>query len=198
MTQRFSPHTKKTSKSFVIEDDILKLIEAEAQKNNISTNSQINAILAKWAFFYRAAEKEECATIASSTREFIIKEIDEQKWIEEYTSVLINTIPAILLESNMKINILTIVKMVFERSLLYSRAYQGFTYFLDDEGYLTLAFRHNSGLKYSRIIGNAYSAFFTEVLRMPNSLEVSERLAKIKVLLRNTKEINDLLEMTNR
>lgn len=188
-----SEKARRITKSFVIEEDIFRALEYEAEREGTSVNALLNSVLGKWAIFYRFTEREGCSVIVSHTGDFIMDEISEEKWTEEYKNIMLNTIPAMMLEANLKMDLTTVVKVVFEKALLYANAYQGFNYFVDDEGYLTLVFRHKRDIKNSRVMGNAFSVFIQEKLNLPNTLQVSKYNVIIKILARNLPELDMLM-----
>jgi hypothetical protein len=180
---------KKTTITFVIDDEVLEVIRNDAENQGVSINNKINNILSKYAFFYRMIEVEKAPIIACRTLSFVIDNIDEEKWIEEYNSVILDLVPAHMIENKIMINIENIINLLFKQMLLYCGPYQGFSYYIDKEGLLNLVFRHDKTIKWSRILGKVYSNLLEKKLKYHTELELSQNSVIIKILEKNVLNI---------
>jgi hypothetical protein len=63
-----------------------------------ATSRKINSILWKYIIFYKYVEQDGSLVIPSRSVNFFIENIDEEKWIQEYTDTLEEIIPFFFLE----------------------------------------------------------------------------------------------------
>jgi hypothetical protein len=180
---------KKTTITFAIDAEVLEVIRNDAENQEVSINNKINNILSKYVFFYRMVEVEKAPIIACRTLSFIIDNIDEEKWIEEYNAVIMDLVPALLLEHKILLSIENIINLLFKQLLLYCGPYQGFSYYIDKEGLLNLVFRHDKTVKWSRILGKVYANLLESKLNYHTELELSQNSVIIKILEKNVLNI---------
>ena len=75
-----------------------------------------------------------------------------------------------------------ILKLVFDRLLAYGGSYKGFSCHVDKEGYVNLVFRHEYGIKWSRILSAVYTGFINKTLNhLTYPLNVTENWFAIKI-----------------
>jgi hypothetical protein len=58
-----------------------------------ATSRKINSILWKYIIFYKYVEQDGSLVIPSRSVNFFIENIDEEKWIQEYTDTLEEIVP---------------------------------------------------------------------------------------------------------
>ncbi len=172
---------KKPSITLAIDKATLDVIREEAETDMISINAKINQILSRHAFFYRYVEKSGNAIILPHTIEFIIENIEEEKWIDEMKTIVMGAYRLLLMEHGVRINLDNIIEML-SKDAIYSGVYSGFSYHADENGHLVLLFRHNRGIKWSRILAAGYSYLLNESLRYNVSSRIHESGLEIKIL----------------
>lgn len=184
---------KRSSITLALDEDVLEIIRSEAKSEGISINAKINNILSKFAFFYRYVEKTGASILLSKTTDFVVENIDEEKWIQEMKRVVMDAYPILMLEHNGTLRLQNIIAML-SKDAIYCGIYKGFSYHLDDEGYLNFVFRHERGLKWSRILSEGYSHFLEKTLNWHIQSTVFESGLIIKVLERDSQEIVNLFD----
>jgi hypothetical protein len=175
----------KTTITLAVDRDVLHAIREDAENQGVSINYKINSILSKFVLFYRMIELDESHIIASRTASFVLDNIDEDKWVEEYNAVIMDLVPALMLENKVMVTLENIINYLFRQVLLYCGPYKGFSCHEDKDGHLNLVFRHNKNIKWSRIMGKVYSNLLEKKLNYHTDLEVSVSSATIKILEKN-------------
>jgi hypothetical protein len=172
--------SKKSSITLAIDEQVLEIIREEAQIDSKSINGKINDVLLRYAFFYRYTEKAGAAVMLPRTVDFIIRNIDDAKWIEEMRNVVMDAYRILLLEHNIDLTLQNVIKML-STDAVYAGIYKGFSYFPDDERHLNLLFRHDRGLRWSKILSQGYSHLLENALnyRVESTLFDSGFILKI-------------------
>jgi len=148
----------------------------------LSINSKINGILCKYTSFYKYVEHDSSVIILSRSVKFFIENIDEEKWIQEYSDTLEEIIPLFFLELKTAQTPENTLKVVFDRLLLYGGSCKGYSCHVDEDGYINLVFRHGYGVKWSRILSAVYIRFINRTLSQPvYPLNVAEKWFAIKI-----------------
>ncbi len=184
--------SKKTTITFAIDNEILQIIREDAKNEGTSLNAMLNNILFKFIWLYRIAEKEGAAVIASKTLSFIIDNIEEDKWLEHYRYVILDLLPSLLLENNFKMTLSNTILFLFGKLLLYSGPYSGFSYYFDGRGSLNLVFRHQLGIKWSRVISVVYAEFIEKYLGFHTTKVTSETRAVLQLIEKDPSEFKIL------
>jgi hypothetical protein len=74
------------------------------------------------------------------------------------------------------------LKIVFDQLLAYGGFYKGYSCHIDNDGYLNLIFRHEYGIKSSRILSAVYTQFINRMLKQSAyPLKVSEKWFAIRL-----------------
>lgn len=184
---------KRSSITLALDKDVLEIIRSEAKSESISINAKINNILSKFAFFYSYAEKSGSSILMSKTTDFVVENIDEEKWIQEMKRVVMDAYPILMLEQNGSLRLQSIITML-SKDAIYCGIYKGFAYHLDEEGYLNFVFRHERGIKWSRVLSEGYSHFLEKILNWHVQSTIFESGLIIKVLERDSQEIANLFD----
>ena len=187
-TKRYNkkvPSTKRTKKSNItlaIDTEIQTMIKNIAEGEGLSINSKINSILWKYISFYKYVEQDGSLIIPSRSVNFFIENIDEEKWVQEYTDTLEEIVPFFFLELKAEQTPENTLKVVFDRLLTYGGSYKGYSSHVDNDGYLNLVFRHEHGMKWSRILSRVYTRFINRTLNQPAyPVNVAEKWFAIKI-----------------
>ena len=179
---RFLEIKKKSNITLAIDTEIQTIIKNIAEGEGLSINSKINSILWKYVTFYKYVEQDGSLIIPSRSVNFFIENIDEEKWIEEYTDTLEEIVPFFFLELKAEQTTENTLKVVFDRLLVYGGSYKGYSSHVDNDGYLNLVFRHEYGMKWSRILSRAYTQFIQRTLNQPAcTLNIAETWFAIKI-----------------
>src|ERR671919_406539 len=89
----FAKTNKKSNITLAIDTQIQNILKNIAEGEGLSINSKINSILWKYVSFYKYVEQDSSLIIPSRSVPFFIENIDEDKWIEEYSSMLQEIVP---------------------------------------------------------------------------------------------------------
>ena len=160
----------------------MSAISEEAEHEGLSTNSKVNSILKKYVLFYRLAELDQPVCIPSRSFHFVLENIDESKLIEEYKTTVCDLIPSILVQQKIPLTIENWIRYVCDGILIYSGAIQNFSYHIDNEGCLCLAFKHVHGVKWSRIISKVFSYQLESMLQLHTVPTVLPSTIILKIL----------------
>ena len=155
---------KKSNITLSIDAEIQNTLRNIAEAEGLSINSKINSILWKYITFYKYVEQDSSLIIPSRSVRFFIENIDEDKWIEEYSEMLDETVPFFFLELKTAQTLENTLKFVFDRLLAYGGSYKGYSCRVDKDGNMNLVFRHGYGIKWSRILSAVYAQFIQKTL----------------------------------
>jgi hypothetical protein len=188
LTKRYSKkvqspkNIRKSSITLALDTEILDLVKNIAEGEGLSINSKINSILWKYVSFYKYVEQDNSLIIPSRSVNFFIENIDEEKWIQEYSDTLEEIVPFFFLELKAEQTLENTLKVVFDRLLAYGGSYKGYSCHVDNDGYLNLVFRHEHGIKWSRILSTVYTRFIQRMLNQPAyPLNVAEKWFAIRM-----------------
>jgi uncharacterized protein (DUF4415 family) len=180
-----SPSPEKTRKSNItlsLDTEILDKLKNLAEGEGLSINSKVNSVLWKYITFNKYVEQDCSLVIPSRSVNFFIENIGEEKWIQEYIDTLEEIVPFFFLELKTLQTLDNILKVVFDRLLLYGGSYKGYSCHADNNGNLNLVFRHEYNLKWSRILSAVYSGFIEKTLGYSAyPINVSEKWFAIKI-----------------
>ena len=178
----FAKRIKKSNITLAIDTEIQGTLKNIAEGEGLSINSKINSILWKYITFYKYVEQDSSLIIPSRSVNFFIENIDEEKWIQEYTDTLEEIVPFFFLELKAEQTPENTLKVVFDRLLAYGGSYKGYSSHVDNDGHLNLVFRHAYGMKWSRILSRVYTRFINRTLNQPAyPLNVAEKWFAIKI-----------------
>jgi hypothetical protein len=180
-----APSTKSIKKSNITlaaDTEILNILKNISEGEGLSINSKINSILWKYISFYKYVEQDGSLILPSRSVNFFIENIDEEKWIQEYSDTLEEIVPYFFLELKAEQTVENTLKVVFDRLLAYGGSYKGYSSHVDNDGYLNLVFRHVYGIKWSRILSTVYTRFIQRTLNQPAyTLNVAEKWFAIRL-----------------
>jgi hypothetical protein len=183
-----APSTKSIKKSNITlaaDTEILNILKNISEGEGLSINSKINSILWKYISFYKYVEQDGSLILPSRSVNFFIENIDEEKWIQEYSDTLEEIVPYFFLELKAEQTLENTLKVVFDRLLAYGGSYKGYSSHVDNDGYLNLVFRHVYGIKWSRILSTVYTRFIQRTLNQPAyTLNVAEKWFAIRLSVR--------------
>jgi hypothetical protein len=175
-----------TTITLAIDSQVLEEIRTDAEREgNQSINSKINCILAKHVCCYRYAEQQKSIIIPSKNFKYLVDNFDEDKLLEQYKSIILEIVPADLLERKTPLTLENWIKIVCEGMLLNGGSFHKFSHYHDNEGYLNLTFRHDHGIRWSRIIACVFTQQMESLLGLHTTVTILSDIIVIKVLERN-------------
>ena len=178
----FSKNGKKSNITLAKDTEVQNVLKDMAEGEGLSINSKINSILWKYVSFYKYVEQDSSLIIPSRSVNFFIENIDEEKWIQEYSDTLEEIVPFFFLELKAEQTFENTLKLVFDRLLAYGGSYKGYSCHVDHDGYLNLVFRHEYGIKWSRILSTVYTRFIQRTLNQPAyPLNIAEKWFAIRI-----------------
>jgi hypothetical protein len=184
-TTGFAKSDKKTTITFAIDDRTLKIIRDDADSHKISVNAKINDILLRYALCYRYSEAGGGIIFPPAAMELLLNTYEEDTLARLYSSVIDDLVPSMLLENRLALSLKNWIEYVFKGMLLFGGSYQGFSYFKDDEGHVNFVFRHQYGIKWSRIISIVYMEFLEKSLNIHTTSSILPSSVTIKTVERN-------------
>jgi hypothetical protein len=200
LTERYNnkvPSTKSNKKSNItlaIDTEIVNTLKNIAEGEGLSINSKINSILWKYTSFYKYVEQDSSLIIPSRSVNFFIENIDEDKWIKEYSNMLDEIVPFFFLELKTAQTLENTLKVVFDRLLAYGGSYKGYSCHVDKDGNMNLVFQHEYGIKWSRILSAVYARFIQKTLNQPAyPLNIAETWFAIRLSERTKKTDEHLM-----
>jgi hypothetical protein len=158
---------KKSNITLAIDREIQEKLKNISEAEGLSINSKINSILWKYISFYKYVEQDSSLIVPSGSVDFLIENIDEDKWIKEYGEMLEEIVPFFFLELKSEQTLENTLKVVFDRLLAHGGSYKGYSCHLDEDGNMNLVFRHEYGMKWSRILSAVYTRFVQRTLNQP-------------------------------
>lgn len=174
---------QKTTVSVSIDSNILDEIKAEAESKHVSLNATINRILSKHAIFYRHAEEQQSTVLTNKNFRLFVDCIDEKALLDSFNENSSDLIPTIFNQRNIPLTLDNIIEYCYKGIGLFAGTFHDFSYYKDKEdNHLCLLFRHNCGIKWSRVLaaGIAYQIESTLGYHViPVSILISSVLLKI-------------------
>jgi hypothetical protein len=187
---------KKSNITLAIDTKIQNTLKNIAEGEGLSINSKINSILWKYITFYKYVEQDGSLVIPSRSVHFFIENIDEDKWIEEYSDMLNEIVPFFFLELKTPQTLENTLKVVFDRLLSYGGSYKGYSCQGEKDGNMSLVFRHEYGIKWSRILSAVYTRFIEKTLNQPAyTLNIAETWFAIRLSERTEKLDENLMAL---
>ncbi|MDP8887155.1 MAG: hypothetical protein M3M91_05120 [Thermoproteota archaeon] len=160
-------NNKKLNITLAIDIETQKALKNIAEAEGLSVNSKVNSILWKYISFYKYVEQDRSLIVPSRSVNFFLENIDEDKWIKEYSDMLDEINPFYFLELKAAQSLENTLKVVFDRLLAYGGSYKAYSCHLDNDGNMNLVFQHEYGMKWSRILSAVYTRFIQRTLRQP-------------------------------
>jgi hypothetical protein len=171
--KRRTTTTKKTAFGLAIDNYVLKEIRKESEAKGLSINAKINAILTKHVDYDRHTESLRCIHISNKRFKSLLDNIDEVNLLEGFKADMTDIVPTAHIEQNTPATLDGLIKYFFQNIGLNAGLYQNFSYFKGKDDRLYFAFKHDFGIKWSRVL----SAGFIHLIE--NTLKYHARCAKI-------------------
>ena len=182
--------SKKTTITFSIDDTILRIIRKDSAREGISINSKINNILMRYALCYRYSEVQGGLIVPDNSVPIFLENIDEEKLKAGYRIINLDLVPSMLLENMLPVNLDNWIKYVCQGMLLYGGSFKNFSEFEDDEGRLNLVFRHNYGIKWSKVISEVYTEFLEKILHYHVQSTILSNSVALRIIEKNIRNLD--------
>jgi hypothetical protein len=90
---RYAKSIKKSNIILAVDTEIVNILKNISEAEGLSINSKINSVLWKYISFYKYVEQDSSLIIPSRSVDFFIENIDEDKWMQEYSDTLEEIVP---------------------------------------------------------------------------------------------------------
>lgn len=156
----------KTTVNLFIDSKVIQELKTEAKGKNMSLNAVINTILTKYTQFYKYSDELEVCMMPKSHYRFIVNNINEKKHTQSIAQDLLQWIPLYLNQRNIPVTLENIIKYSFEIFAVGGRVIDSFSHYVDNDGKTNLVFKHDFGLRFSRMAGAATCQVLNELLSL--------------------------------
>jgi len=177
-----SKNDKKETITLSIDKFALDDIRNEAAKEGKSINSFINSILLDWTSVYKHWRENSAVVLTAKNFQAHLQHIDEEVIINELKDNTLNLIPAMLAERNIALTLENLIEHNYKAFGVAGGALQSVQSFTDEEGRIAILFRHQHGIKWSRILAKAFSAELETLFDYHTLAEISPYMVKLKIL----------------
>lgn len=173
---------KKLTITLALDERIVKQIRMDADDSNQSLNTRINSILTKHVKFYRMMEASGSGILHPTLIQFIIDEMDENKFIAHWKSVGLPLVRSFFAQQGWALTIDSFINHYLELAS-YAGVITRVTKYIDaDDGKTCIFLSHAYDTKWSRIIGAAYSSEIQHLLNVQTRIRVFPDGVEIKIL----------------
>lgn len=174
---------KKKNITLSVDEQIVQDIRSEASELNQSLNVRMNEILRKHVKFYRMAELNGAAVIHPILVQFMIGEIDESKFIEQWKELGNSFVEGYFTQKRIPFTFDNFIKYHLEELAIYAGVIKRVSKYVDEyDGKTCLFLLHGYDSKWSRIIGAAYSAQIEKFLNVHTTLRTFPDSVEIKIV----------------
>lgn len=172
---------KKKNFPFSTEKEIIEHLKEEAQNKNSSVNALINDILTRYITYYKHIEKKGKVVIPNKSFQFMLNNVKEDMILE---SIQNNELEIYTLFATKRIPFTfgNFVKYALDGAGMMGGLLHHYIIYKDEQEYSNLLLEHNYDLKWSRIIGNAYSNLLKEMFRYNTQCSFNDHSVVIKIL----------------
>jgi hypothetical protein len=168
--------------TLAIDNNILEEIRKEAEKEGKTLSAKVNDILTKHIVLYRFAQDTKCIIINSKTFHFIVDQLDEKLLLEDFMANAVDFVSTFFHAKNIPFTLDNFIKYAGEGTGLHGGIYQHFHYYKDSNGIMTLVYRHNYGIKWSRILSKGLSHQIKSMLNYTTTSEILPSSVIIKII----------------
>src|SRR5579872_4668691 len=152
--------------TIALNEMLLNQLKNEAKRDNNTINAKTNMILEKYLQFYTHVEEQHGIILPSEIWKKIVSLTDEKDMIDMLESKGINTFLILFEHSNIPVTIDNLIKHLFGTMSLHAGYYHRFTSQKNKMGCISLVFEHDFGIKWSKIIGTAFSNVLKKLLNI--------------------------------
>jgi hypothetical protein len=177
--------SRKTTITLALNSEILAIMRGEAELEGSSLNSRINAVLEKYATFYKYMEMLESCIIPYNQFAKMLELMDEKALTEIITNDGNAHAMSALKQNKLPITLTTVIENIFKTGARYSGAYKSFHHYADTEGYECLVFDHKYGMKWSRIIATGFSRLIEMAVDARVKSEILPYTVTLRVMVRD-------------
>jgi len=170
----------KTNLTLSIDNHILNEIKKDSERQGISINAKVNAIMSKYVSFYRLVEELECCTVPSKLWGQMVDYVEEEKLFNLFNNEEIGAIYSIFLNNNVPMTLDNFIKYCFEEICLWSGMYSSFRVFREN-GTITLIFEHKYGPKWSELLSSTFTNLIRIMLNHKTESQMLQNTVRITV-----------------
>ncbi len=158
--------SSKTNVNLAIDSDIVGELKQDAKNKSMSLNAIINTVLRKYTEFYKYSDELNVCMMPKSHYRFIVENINEKKHTYSIAQDLLQWIPLYMNQRNIPLSLDNIIKYSFEIFAVGGRVIDSFSHYTDTNGNKNLVFKHDFGMKFSRMAGAATCQVLKELLNL--------------------------------
>ena len=172
----------KTTISLSLDSDTVEKVRVEAKKSNQSVNSKINAILQKYVNFYSMTELYRAHILPPSLYQFMVNEIDEGKFIDEFEKTAVYFIESLFVQLHISLTLANYVCYLQEYGINSGVLREISSYVDKDDGKTRIFIIHEYNLKYSRILSTVISRQLARLFQYHTSTKLFEKNFEIMII----------------
>ena len=171
---------EKSNLTISVDGNSIEKIKELAKSQGISLNAMVNDIIERHVYFYRITEEMECSIIPRNVWQSMLELIDEDDFKKILSGEGIASIYSIFVNGNIPLTLENLITQLCEKVGIWCGMYSSFLYIRGSDS-LTLIFEHNRGLKWSKILENAFVNVIHVMLSLQAKSETTPNYMKIKI-----------------
>lgn len=171
---------EKSNLTISVDGNSVEKIKKLAKSQGISLNAMVNDILERHVYFYRITEQMNASIIPRKVWQSMLELIDEDDFKKILSGEGIAAIYSIFVNSNIPLTLENLITQLCEKVGIWCGMYSSFLHIRKNNS-LTLIFEHNRGLKWSKILENAFVNVIQVMLDIPAKSETTPNYMKIKI-----------------
>jgi hypothetical protein len=159
------------AKSIRLDQNLIEILEDEAERKNMSTNALIERVLLKYAKYYRHLENYPVLILSQSEFQSLMREIPDER-IEELGWELGRNIRGYFLMRGINPDLDSVISILEEN---YADGAGWFDlHYHNRDGRRLLHFSHRNGLKWSKFLASYIKSIFKELMDTEIEIEYTE------------------------
>lgn len=170
----------KTNLTLSIDNHTLNEIKKDSERQGLSVNAKVNAIMSKYVSFYRLIEELEFSIVPSKLWGPMVDSVEEEKLFNLFNNEGIGAIYSIFLNNNVPMTLDNFIKYCFEETCLWAGMYSSFRVFKEN-GQITLIFEHKYGPKWSKLLSNTFTTLIRIMLNHKAESQMLQNTVRITV-----------------
>ena len=178
------PKNDRSNLTLSVNADSIEKMKRLAKSQGVSINTKINDILTKHVYFYRITEQMDSSIIPRNIWQSILELIDEEDFKKILSGEGIASLYSIFVNNNISLTLENLVEHLCEKIGIWCGLYSAFYNILENDS-ITLLFEHNRGLKWSKILENAFNNIIQIMLHLPTKSEATPNYVRIRVTVSN-------------
>jgi hypothetical protein len=172
---------KRRNFPFSTEKEILKHLKEESQDKHISSNALINNILTRYVTYYKYIEKKGKVVIPNKNFQFMLNNVEENALLESIKKNELE-IYTLFVTKRIPFTFGNFIKYALDGAGIMGGLLHHYDIYKDEQDYNNLLLEHNYDVKWSKIIGNAYSSILKEMFHYNTQCDFYDHSVVIKIL----------------